>query len=113
MSIEGEEYNVCCHSCERVFSPRIGSDLWWKAKKRAEAGYLDAHTISGEECGCVEKRFEPDSPFRVFGYDMGCVDFDIPCHTFMSAIKTALRHKRAGDVVFITGVSYHVSNMVT
>lgn len=98
-------YNVECMDCGQVFTPTVRSALWWRAKKRDEQGYLDALRITGKDCGCVEQPARPDAPFRVFGYDDMCVDFDIPCDTFAIAVQKYRRLDRAGCVVFITGVS--------
>jgi hypothetical protein len=98
------DHNVVCMACGQVFTPTVGSSLWWQAKKRAEK-YLDALPVIGEECGCVPRRHCPEAPFRVFGYDAMCVDFDFPCETFTQAVRIYRQRKNEGDVVFITGVS--------
>ena len=98
-------YNVECMNCGQVFTPTIRSPVWWRAKKREEEGYLDALRITGEDCGCIEQPARPEVPFRVFGYDSMCVDFNIPCDTFVAAVQTYRRLNRTGCVVFITGVS--------
>lgn len=100
---KGSEYLVQCADCGSVFSPYLGSALWWKAKGHAAEGYLDAFRCSGAECGCVKEVKISDAPYRVFGYDDMCYDFDIPCDTFVEAVK-AYRDNWFG-VVFITGVS--------
>jgi hypothetical protein len=97
-------YNVVCGSCGQVFTPAAKSALWWKAKKRDEKGFLDAHQCTGEECGCVQKRYRPDAHFRVFGYTDDCRDFDIPFDTFVDAVQK-YRELRRSCVLFIEGVS--------
>ena len=107
ISAELVRYNVVCESCDQVFTPQTGTALWWKAKKRADDGFLDAYCCSSEECGCDEQiLLNPDAPYRVFGYDMLCEDFDIPCATFMVAMRAYLSYRV--DVVFIKGVSLAV-----
>ena len=98
------DYNVVCMACGQVFSPTPKSPLWWQAKVRAEQ-YLDALPVTGEECGCIPRQHCPEAPFRVFGYDAMCVDFDFPCETFARAVRIFRQRKNEGDVVFITGVS--------
>jgi hypothetical protein len=97
------EYNIHCVSCGQTFTPAFKSALWWKAKKREAEGFLDAHRCSGEECGCVQKIYRPDAPFRVFGYDGFGVNFNIPCKTMVDAVNAYRRHRH--DTVFIKGVS--------
>jgi len=101
-----DEYNVVCCSCGQDFNPTAKSALWWKAKKRADDGFLDAYQCTGEECGCIQKRYLPNAPFRVFGYDRLMKGFDIPCDTFVQAVIVYRRHRN--EVVFIDGVSYAV-----
>ena len=60
-------YNVECMACGQVFTPATRSPLWWKAKKRDENGYLDALRCTGEECGCKQKRRNPEA-WRVSVY---------------------------------------------
>ena len=110
MISSSEVYQVECTQCGQVFVPPDNSPLWWKAKKRSEKGFLDALLVSGIECGCVEEKRQSNAPFRVFGYDGMCRDYDIPCHTFMEAIKTFRECDRAGDIVFIKGVSESVEH---
>ena len=100
-------FNVECLDCGTVFSPKIKSPLWWRAKKKADKGYLDALVIRGEECGCEEAPFkaQPNAPFRVFGYDMECHDFDKPFNSMIEAMRTFIRLNNGPDVVFISGVS--------
>lgn len=110
------EYNVYCVACGAVFQPEIRSHHWWVAKKWADRGYLDAVTISAEQHGCFEAkrpRRDPDAPFRVFGYDCMCVDFDIPYHRFTDAIKKFLELQRGPDVVFISGISDAVKERIS
>ena len=108
VEIKCVEYNVFCRSCDLVWQPGFKTPLWWRAKQYADSGKLDAISVSGEECGCIEKRIESDAPFRVFGYDGMCCDFDIPLPTFVSAVKRYIAHAKAGDILFITGVSPRV-----
>ena len=99
-----ETYNVICMLCGLVFTPAVGSSLWWQAKKRFQAGYLDALPVTGDKCGCI-RHHHSEAPFRVFGYDMTCDDYNFPCNTFTQAIRIYRERVRQGDVVFITGVS--------
>ena len=101
-------YNVHCVSCGSVWQPLPKSPLWWAAKQRETKGYLDALHVSGEKCGCVKKVKEPNAPFRVFGYDFDCRDYDVPFTTFVKAVKAFMSANRSGDVVFISGVSKSV-----
>lgn len=103
-TISDVRYNVVCNSCGQIFQPAVKRPLWWKAKKRADSGYLDALHISGEECGCVKKPEQPDAPFRVFGFDWDGQKYDIPCETFVEAVRTFRVFNRCGDA-FIKGVS--------
>lgn len=100
-------YNVACLECDNVFTPIVGSPLWWRAKQRADKGLLDALYVDGEECGCrtEEVVVNPNAPFRVFGYDMLCENFDVPFDSMMEAIRMFIRLNQGPDVVFITGVS--------
>ncbi len=101
-------YNVVCRNCAGVWTPAVRSSLWWRAKKAADSGRLDAIHVSGEECGCIEKKtvVQPDAPYRVFGYDGDCRDYDIPCTTLVKAIAVFKKCAASGDVVFIQGVSH-------
>ena len=98
-------YNVECMNCGAVWQPQVRTPLWWRAKKRDEAGKLDAAGATGEECGCVKPICEPNAPFRVFGYDMMCVDFDFPFYGIIDALKAFKKLHEDGDIVFISGVS--------
>lgn len=99
-------YNVFCTHCEQVFQPEVRSPLWWQAKQRADAGFLDALCISEDKCGCVVKKSHPDAPYRVFGYNDLCEDFDIPFHTLVPALQEFRELNRMGMItVFIRGVS--------
>ena len=98
-------YNVVCSECGQIFQPRTRSPLWWKAKQATDSGRLDAISISGEECGCIRKQYLPNAPFRVFGYNDMCEDFDVPCATFVEAVNLYRRLNKEGCVVFINGVS--------
>ena len=50
-----ELFNVVCMDCGQIFTPLVRTPLWWKAKQRADQGFLDAMHVSGEECGCVSE----------------------------------------------------------
>ena len=78
-----------------------------RAKQKADKGFLDAVYIDGEECGCLpkEKIRRPEAPYRVFGFDLLCEDFDIPFNRMTDAVKKFIELNRGPDVVFITGVS--------
>lgn len=110
MAEEDTEYNVFCRSCGSIWTPTPRSKLWWKAKKRADQGYLDALCVSPEECGCEKKVTEPNAPIRVFGYDFECHDFNIPFTSFTAAVCKFLQLQRDGYEVFITGVSDSVED---
>jgi len=98
-------YNVVCLECGQVWQPTAQSPLWWKAKKSADSGRLDAIHVSGEDCGCIQPKADPDAPFRVFGYDGMCIDFDYPCQTSVETIKIYRECLKVGDIVFATGLS--------
>lgn len=99
-------YCVVCTNCGAVFTPAMRSPLWWMAKQAADKGRLDAIGISGERCGCIRKPEKPEAPFRVFGYDDMCENFDVPCDTFLKAVRLYRKLSRAGGyVMFISGVS--------
>jgi len=101
-----ERYVVVCRHCGQVWSPTPKSPLWWMAKQAAEKGRLDAIVVSGERCGCIRKPEKPEAPFRVFGYDDQCMEFDVPCDTFVKAAKLYLHLTREGmNIVFVDGVS--------
>lgn len=102
---EEVRYNVHCVDCGSVWQPLFKSPLWWQAHQRAEKGYLDALHVSGEKCGCKKPVREPNAPFRVFGYDFECRDYDVPFHSFVAAAKAFISANRSGDTVFIHGVS--------
>ncbi len=101
-------YNVVCRNCYHLFTPIPRSQLWRRAAKYAEGNRLDAMTISGQECGCVEKIREPDAPFRVLGYTDDLQNYDIPFRTFTGAVRGFRRKYKNGDTVFIKGVSEEV-----
>lgn len=104
-----ENYNVECMNCEQVFPVSEGS-LWWRAKKAADHGRLDAIGISGVECGCKQTVREPEAPYRLFGYtDMGR-EYDIPFHTFVAVAKAFRERWSFGEDVFISGVSRAVED---
>lgn len=102
------KYNVCCVDCEAVYQPLVGSPRWWEAKQKAESGKLDALYIDGETHGCKSVAILPNAPYRVFGYDSMCSEYDMPLGTFVEAAKAFLDAQRHGDVVFIQGVSPRV-----
>jgi len=111
------EYNVYCEACGAVFTPAVRSSLWWRAKQRADRGYLDALTITSEvhQCyGTKRPRRKPEAPFRVMGFDCFCKDFDIPFDTFTGAVTEfrARSGSRSLDTVFITGVSEAVKDRI-
>lgn len=98
-------YNVHCVDCGSVWQPNQRSPLWWQAKQRAEQGYLDALRVDGQKCGCKQAVHNPEAPYRVFGYNMMCEDFDVPCHTLPEAIRAFREADNGIDIVFIVGVS--------
>lgn len=102
------KYNVECVECGKVFTPGEKSSLWWMAKKHADQGYLDAVHVSGTQCGCVESLNFPEAPFRVFGFDDECREFNFPLSTFSDAVRQYLVLRRGLNVVFIKGVSQKV-----
>ncbi len=97
------QYNVVCGGCEQVWAPAVGRPLWWKAKKHAEAGFLNALHVTPQECGCQEEVLHPDAPYRVTGFDDMCVDFDRPFFSLVQAAKLYLELARNGmyTVVFV------------
>jgi hypothetical protein len=101
-------YNVHCVACGAVWQPQSNSPLWWQAKRRAEKGFLDALHVDAEKCGCVTPRARSEAPFRVFGFDDMCRDFDVPFATFTAAVKGFIDANRYGCTVFIGGVSKKV-----
>ena len=106
-------YNVECMNCGAVFTPPIQSPLWWRAKARGDDGYLDALHVSGVECGCVEKKILPNAPYRVFGYNDMCEDFDMSFKTSTAAVREYLKIRRVGRcIVFISGVSKTVMTWI-
>ena len=102
-------YNVECMNCGSVWQPSVRTSLWWRAHQRAMSGKLDAAGATGEECGCIKPISESKAPYRVFGYDGMCNDFDIPFHRIIDALKTFKKLHDSGDIVFISGVSRAVS----
>jgi hypothetical protein len=100
-------YNVFCQDCDQVWTPAVYSPLWWAAKQRADSGKLDALCCTGKQCGCIKPQDMPDAPYRVFGYNDLCEDFDFPLFTFVDAVKKYREFERAGGyVVFIEGISH-------
>ena len=110
-----EEFYVACIRCQHVWAPSARSPLWWRAKKHAGRGYLDALHVTGEECGCVnvEEKREPDAPYRVLGFDDMGVEFDIPFTSFADAVKAFRNALRGHCTVFIQGVSPAVEARLT
>lgn len=100
-------YTVVCIACGSVWNPPPQSPAWWLAKQRAEKNpnRLDASHVSSYMCGCEKKPYKPEAPFRISGYNDMCENFDIPCSTFVEAVKKFLDASRHGSIVFITGVS--------
>lgn len=103
-----ERFKVVCIGCHSVWTPSARSRLWWKAQKRADQGYLDALPVTGQECGCVKEKRESNAPYRVFGFDDMCVEFDMSFTSFTDAVKEYLYASRGLYVVFIQGVSLKV-----
>lgn len=105
-------YNVFCERCDSVWQPTLKSPLWWQAKRLADTGRLDALCVSPQQCGCVQSRPQnkPEAPFRVFGFNAFCEDFDFACGTFTEAVKKFLDLNQIGclNTVFIDGVSDRV-----
>lgn len=109
--MNSSRYNVECLDCGQVFSPVQQSPLWWRVHQRATKGYFDCLRVSGEKCGCVREQTQPDSPFRVFGYDDMCRDFSRGFTSFTEAVKEFRElHKEGMYVVFISGVSKAVQS---
>lgn len=110
-------YNVYCMGCGAVFQPEPQSPLWWVAKQRDIKGFLDAASISGEKHGCFTARkvIKPNAPFRVFGYDVFCEDFDFPLNTFVEAVKAFKKVKGDDPLtnVFISGISPVVERAIS
>lgn len=105
-----QEHWVECVDCGQVYSPTPKSPAWWKAEQNYKVG---KNTYVGtKECGCQKFKTvrEPNAPYRVFGYDMECEDFDIPFYRFVDAVATFRRLNNGPDVVFISGVSDAVSD---
>ena len=97
-------YNVECRSCGQIFNVNAGP-LWWKAKKAADAGRLDAITVSGVECGCKRPVLNPDASYRVFGFSDEGREYNTPCSTFTEAVNAFRDAFKSGETVFIKGVS--------
>ena len=94
-------YNVYCHSCERVFQPSPRSPLWWRAKKAADLGRMDAIGVSGEECGCIRTIEKPDAPYRVVGYSDDYREYNIPCFTLVEAFNLFRKYRPWDIVAFV------------
>jgi len=107
-------FNVHCIQCGNVFSPRERTPLWWRAKQRADKGYLDALPCTEKDCGCerVEQKHEPDAPFRVSGFDMELNSFDVGLYTFSEAVKQFRHSLDNFCTVSIQGVSPSVQRML-
>lgn len=97
-------YNVECTHCGQVLSVSEGP-LWWRAKKAAEGGRLDAISVSGVECGCKRPTLNPDAPYRVFGFTDEGREYDSPFDNFVAAAKAFREAIKFGETVFIHGVS--------
>lgn len=101
-------YEVTCRTCGQTWTPRVRTPLWWQARQRAEEGFLDALRVSPIECGCEEERLEVDAPYRVFGYDDMCIEFDIPFKSLVAAARKYLELERDGGfVVFFKDTRWH------
>ncbi len=105
-------FNVACRACSYVWTPAARSPLWWRAKKWNDQGKLDAIHVSGEDCGCIEQKQQckPGAPYRVFGFDDECREFDIPFTSFTDAVKEYRSASRSMCTVFISGVSPAVAS---
>jgi hypothetical protein len=103
-------YNVYCLDCEKILTPEVKSSLWWKAHKHSEKGTLDALCIRGEECGCIQETKNPEAPYRITGINIDSTEFDIPCKTFVDAIKTFRACVRNLAIAYIWGASRKVTN---
>lgn len=104
---EHVDYNVQCISCGSVWQAVPKSSQWWRSKKCDEAGKLDAVHVTGEECGCVKEKREPNAPIRVFGFgtEYG-EEFDVPYHSFTKAVSAYRSAKDSGILdIWISGVS--------
>lgn len=99
-------YNVCCMDCGQSWQPEVRSPLWWRAKQKADEGYLDAVCVLGEECGCVPEKQEPDARYRVFGYTDDLCDFDVPHRSLDGAVRAYLATAQANVLgeTFLSGV---------
>lgn len=103
------QYNVECVECGHVST--VSKDpLWWRAKKAADTGRLDAISISGVECGCQQPVRNPDAPYRVLGFTDEGSKFDEPFDTFVAAVESYRAGVRLGETVFIKGVSPAVAD---
>lgn len=107
-----KQHWVECIDCGNVYSPAPKSSAWWQAVQNAKEGRNTY--VGAKECGCsqVKPVRQPDAPYRVFGYDMLCEDFDIPFERFTDAVATFRRLNSGPDVVFIKGVSDAVNDHV-
>lgn len=50
--------------------------------------------------------------YKVFGYDMMCVDYSYTFDSFIEAVKCFIELSRLPDVVFINGVSTKVEQAI-
>ncbi len=48
--------------------------------------------------------------YKVFGYDMGCEDFEFVTDSFVEAVKAFKKISAGPDVVFISGVCEKVED---
>lgn len=96
---------VECVDCGNVYSPTPKTSAWWQAEQNSREGKNTC--VGAKECGCQQEKpvREPNAPYRVFGYDMLCEDYDIPFHSFTEAVRAFRRLNSGPDVVFIKGVS--------
>ena len=105
------EYNVECMDCGCVSTVRNGP-LWWRAKKAADDGRLDAIRVKGVECGCKRPVRNPDAPYRVFGFTDEGREYDTPFDTFVAAVRTFRDRWNFGETVFIEGISPTVKDQL-
>ena len=50
--------------------------------------------------------------YKVFGYDMMCIDYSYTFDSFIEAIKCFIKLNNTPDVVFISGVSAKVEQSI-
>jgi hypothetical protein len=102
---EVSDYNVSCIACGAIWQPEVRSPLWWKAKAKAEKGYLDAPCVSGIECGCEKAPRNPDAPYRVVGVRFDGESYNTPFYSMVKACQCFRQGDATGDIVAITGIS--------